>query len=127
MFILTLSVLFLCLGSVNTASAHETDLPEKTINEEGTSLSEVESEISPLFIPCDYYGNTHRYVKTGSKQVAKSSGKEEVYIRRPDGSLQTVICNYQNMYTVGTYHCACGDSYQDNGVFSHTYHPINHS
>lgn len=127
MFILTLSVLFLCLGSVNTASAHEADLPDKTFIEEGTSLSEVESEISPLYIPCDYWGNTHRYVKTGSQNVVKSDGNEQVTIRRPDGSLQTVNCNYKNYYTVSTYNCACGDSYTDNGVFAYTYHPINHN
>lgn len=122
MFILTLSVLFLYIVSVNTASAHEGDLPDKTFSEEGTSLNEVESEISPLYIPCDYYGNTHRHVQVGQTQKLKSTDKHSVVVRQADGSSKTVVCVYQNWYTEYTYYCACGDRYTRD-VFSHTYHP----
>ena len=50
------------------ASANDNIVNGKANSVEENSLLDTDNEISPLYIPCDYYSDgSHRYIKTGQQ------------------------------------------------------------
>ncbi|XID91698.1 hypothetical protein ACF3MZ_24855 [Paenibacillaceae bacterium WGS1546] len=84
------------------------------------------SEVSPAYIPCDYYPTGHHvYVKVGSRTYSESGGTHPYIITRPDGSQQAVDCQISNWYRQDTFACACGKTTTGSPSFvstTHQYH-----
>ncbi|WP_146241127.1 hypothetical protein [Paenibacillus sambharensis] len=120
--LLTLLATFTIAG---TALASEAEVASDKGNIK--SNLELNSGVSAMYIPCDYYSSgQHKYVLAGSQQVKDSGGSHLVVTKNPDGSSSSKTCDITNYYNVPRYVCACGQGYDGSRTFSSTTHSIRH-